>query len=148
MDADFTPNHNHPPTVNVVTQASELTQEFDLVSTPEAQRNRNNLSDEFMDYQDHEYILELVNTETTPIMEPSTVVYYPTPTNASPDTSKKRIHSMMESTRTMQNIDRAAVARSMVTLANSAGKKRYTPKTSLLTFLCKDNIGTNHTSLL
>ena len=44
-DADFTPDDNHPPTANVVTQASELTQEFDLVSTPAAQRNRNNLSD-------------------------------------------------------------------------------------------------------
>ena len=145
-DADFTPDDNHSPTANVVTQASELTQEFDLVSTPAAQRNRNTLSDEFMDYQDHEHILEHANTETTPIMEPSTVVYYPTPTNASPDTSKKRIHSMMEST-TMQNIDRAAAARSMVTLSNSAGKKRYTPKTSLLTFLREDTIG-NHASLL
>ena len=47
------------------------------------------------------------------MMEPSTVLHYPTPTNQSPDTLKKRIHSMMEST-TMQNIDRAAAARYMV----------------------------------
>ena len=65
-DADFTPDEdNHPPTANVVTQASELTQEFDLVSTPAAQTNRNNLSEEFMDYQDHEYILEHANQPTT-----------------------------------------------------------------------------------
>ena len=104
-DAAFTPDDNHPPTANVVTQPSELSQEFDLVSTPAAQRSRkNNLREEFMDYQDDEYILEHAIAETTPIMEPSTVAYYPsTPTNASPDISKKRIHSMMEST-TMQNI--------------------------------------------
>ena len=54
---------------------------------------------------------------------------------------------MMEST-TMQNIEREAAARSMVTLANSTGKKRYTPKTtSLLTFLRNDTIG-HLTSLL
>ena len=47
----------------------------------------------------------------------------------------------------MQNIERAAAARSMVTLANSAGKKRYTPKTSLLTFLRNDTIG-HHASAL
>ena len=145
-DADFSHDDNHPPTANVVTQASQLADEFDLVSTPAAQTTRHNLNDEFMDYQDHECILEHANTDTTPIMEPSTVPYYPTPTNASPDTSKKRIHSMMEST-TMQNIDRAAAARSMVTLANSAGKKRYTPKTSLLTFLRDDTIG-HHASAL
>ena len=64
-DADFTPDDNYPPTANVVTQASELTQEFDLISTPAAQTNRNNLSEEFMDYQDHEYILEHANHPTT-----------------------------------------------------------------------------------
>ena len=96
-DADFSHDDNNPPTANVVTQASQLAHEFDLVSTPAAQTTRHNLNDEFMDYQDHECILEHANTDTTPIMEPSTVPYYPTPTNASPDTSKKRIHSMMES---------------------------------------------------
>ena len=78
-NADFTPDHtNHPPKVNVVTQASQLTQEFDLVvSTPAQQRNRNDLRDEFIDFQD-EYILEHTNTESTPMMEQSTVVpHYP-----------------------------------------------------------------------
>ena len=56
-DADFAPDDNHPPTANVVTQASELTQEFDLVSTPAAQRNRNNLREEFLDFQEEEYYI-------------------------------------------------------------------------------------------
>ena len=47
-NADVTPDHNHPPTVNVVTQASQLTQEFDPVSTPAQQRNRKDLRDEFI----------------------------------------------------------------------------------------------------
>ena len=42
---NVTPDHNHPPTVNVVTQASQLTQEFDPVSTPAQQRNRKDLRD-------------------------------------------------------------------------------------------------------
>ena len=33
-NADFVPDHKHPPTQNVVTQANQLTQEFDLVSKP------------------------------------------------------------------------------------------------------------------
>ena len=49
--------------------------------------------------------------------------------------------------RAAQNVERAAAARSMVTLANSAGKKRYTPKTSLLTFLRDDTIE-HHASAL
>ena len=49
----------------------------------------------------------------------------------------------------MKNIDRAAAARSMVALSNSAGKKRYTPKTSLvLTFLHSEDIIVNHASIL
>ena len=145
-NANFTPDDNAPPRVDVVTQASQLTQEFNLVSTPAAQqRNRNNLREEFLDFQE-EHILEHANTETTPIMEPSTVPHFPTPTNHSPDTSNKRIHSVMETT--MKNIDRAAAARSMVALSNSAGKKRYTPpKTSLLTFLRSEDIA-NHASML
>ena len=72
-NANFTPDDNAPPRVDVVTQASQLTQEFNLVSTPAAQqRNRNNLREEFLDFQE-EHILEHANTETTPIMEPSTV---------------------------------------------------------------------------
>ena len=39
-NANFTPDDNPPPRVNAVTQASQLTQEFDLVSTPAQQRNR------------------------------------------------------------------------------------------------------------
>ena len=39
-NAYFVPNHNHPPTENVMTQASQLTQEFDLVSKPAQQKNR------------------------------------------------------------------------------------------------------------
>ena len=45
-NADVTPDHNHPPTVNVVTQASQLTQEIDLVSTPAQQRNRDHFREE------------------------------------------------------------------------------------------------------
>ena len=144
MNADFTPPDDNlaPPRVNVVTQASQLTQEFNLVSTPAQQRNRNNLREEFLDFQEEE-ILEHANTETMPrIVEPlsSTVPHFPTPaTNHSSDTSNKHIHSMIETT-TMKNIDRAAAARSMVPLSNSTGKKRYTPKTSLLTFLHSEDI--------
>ena len=142
----FTPDDNTAPTVPVVTQASQLVHEFDLVSTPTQQRNRNDLREEFVDFQEEEYILEHTNPETTPIMEPSTVPHFPTPTNLSPDTSKKLIHSMMDST-TMHNTDRAAAARGMVTLANSTGKKRCNPKGSLLTFLRSNDIR-NHASLL
>ena len=85
-NADFT-HDDHPPTVNVVTQASQLTQEFDLVSTPAQRRNRNDLRDEFNDLQD-EYILEHMNTESMPMMEPLTEPDYPTQTNQLPDTSK------------------------------------------------------------
>ena len=92
-NADFTPDDTTAPTVPVVTQASQLAHEFDLVSTPTQQMNRNDLREAFLDIQEEEYILEHANLETTPIMEPSTVPrFFPTPTNISPDTSKKRIH--------------------------------------------------------
>ena len=79
-------------------------------------------------------------------MAPSTVAYFPTPTNPLPDTSKKRIHSMMDSA-TMNNIDRATAAQEMVSLASSSSKKRCNPKGTLLTFLRQDDI-TNQASEL
>ena len=121
-NTDSTHDDNTAPTVPVVTQASQSNEEFDPVSTPQQQRSRHNLTEDLMDFQE-EYILEHANNESTPIMAPSTVPYLPTPTNLSPDTSKKRIHSMMDST-TIYNKDRAAAAHSMVSLANSTGKKR------------------------
>ena len=145
-NADFTPDDTTAPTVPVVTQASQLAHEFDLVSTPTQQMNRNDLREAFLDIQEEEYILEHANLETTPIMAASTVPYFPTPTNPSPDTSKKRIHSMMDSA-TMNNIDRANAAREMVSLASSTSKKRCNPKGSLLTFLRNDDI-TNQASLM
>ena len=110
--------------------------------------------EEFLDFQE-EHILEHANTETTtPIMETSTTVlpHLPTPTNHySPETSNKCIHSMLLMVTTaMKNIDRAAAACSMVTLSNSASEKRYTPKTatSLLTFLCSEDIANHSCSIL
>ena len=106
----------------VVTQASQLSEEFDPVSTPKQQRSIHNLEEDLMDFQE-EHILEHANIESTPIMAPSsTIAYFPTPTNSLPDTSKKRMHSVMDST-TISNKERAAAARSMVSLANSTGKK-------------------------
>ena len=126
-DANFTHDDNYPPTANVVTQASQLAHEFNLVSTSTQQMNRNNLREAFLDIQEEEYILEHANLKTTPIMAPSTVAYFPTPMNPSPDTSKKRIHSMMDSA-TMNNIDRATTTRKMVLLASSSSKKALQSK--------------------
>ena len=84
-NTDSTHDDNTAPTVNVVAQASQLTQELCMVSTPAQQRNRTDLRDKFIDFQD-EYILEFTNTESTPMMEPSTVPHYPTLTNQSPYT--------------------------------------------------------------
>ena len=131
----------------VVTQASQLAHEFNLVSTSTQQMNRNNLREAFLDIQEEEYILEHANLKTTPIMAPSTVAYFPTPMNPSPDTSKKRIHSMMDSA-TMNSIDRATAARDMVSLASSTSKKRCNPKGTLLTFLRNDDITNQACSLM
>ena len=47
MNADFVPDHtNHPPTENVMTPASQLTQEFNLVFKPAQQRNRDHFREE------------------------------------------------------------------------------------------------------
>ena len=54
-NADFTHDDNHPPTVNVVTQASQLAHEFDLVSTPTQQMNRNDLREAFLAIQEEEF---------------------------------------------------------------------------------------------
>ena len=147
-NADFSPDGTPTaPTVPVVTQASQLAHEFDLVSTPTDQRrNRNNLREAFLDIQEEEYIREHANLQTTPIMAPSTVAHFPTPTNALPNTSKKRIHSMMDSA-TMNNIDRATAAQEMVSLASSSSKKRCNLKGTLLTFLRQDDF-TNQASQL
>ena len=121
-NTDGTHDDNTTPTVPVVTQASQSSEEFDPLSTPQQQRIRHIHTEDLMDFQE-EHLLEHANTESTPIMAPSTVPRFPTPTNRSPDTSRKRIHSVMDST-TIYNKDRAAAARSMVSLANSTGKKR------------------------
>ena len=144
-NTDGTHDDNTAPSVPVVTQASQSSEEFDPVSTPQQQRIRHIHTEDLMDFQ-LEHLLEHANTESTPIMAPSTVPRFPTPTNRSPDTSRKRIHSVMDST-TIYNKDRAAAAHSMVSLANSTGKKRCNPKDNLLTFLRSNGI-TNHASLL
>ena len=120
-NTDDSHNVNTAPSVPVVTQASQSSEELVPLSTPQQQRGVQNVADDFMDFQE-EHILEHANIESTPIMAPSTVAYFPTPTNSSPDTSKKRMHSVMDST-TISNKERAAAARSMVSLANSTGKK-------------------------
>ena len=129
MNANFMPDDSTTaPTVPVVTQASQLAHEFNLISTPTEQRNRNDLREAFLDIQEEEYILEHANLQTTPIMALSTTVaHFPSPTNPLPDTSKKRIHSMMDSA-TMNNIDRATTTRKMVLLASSSSKKALQSK--------------------
>ena len=48
---DSSQDDSNRPQVNVVTQPSQLTQEFELISTPAQQRNRNNLEDDHEDFQ-------------------------------------------------------------------------------------------------
>ena len=54
---DSSQDNSNRPQVNVVTQPSQLTQEFELISTPAQQRNRNNLKDDHEDFQ-LEHLLE------------------------------------------------------------------------------------------
>ena len=121
----LTPDANWPPLVNVVTQATspQLTQEFDLISMPAQGIHNNNFrEEEHQDFQ-KEYILEHANSETTLLMESSTVPHYPTPTNrSSEDTSNKRICNMVESSTIMNTRDIAEAANTMVALSNSASK--------------------------
>ena len=126
------------PQVNVVTQPSQLTQEFELISTPAQQRNHNNLEDDHEDFQ-LEHLLEHCNSTQTPIMAESTIPYYPTPTNPSPDTSRKQIDSVMEST-IIENAERADAARVMVAMGGTSSRNTYNPKKTLLTFLRDDKI--------
>ena len=142
---DSSQDDSNRPQVNVVTQPSQLTQEFELVSTPAQQRNNNNLDDDHEDFQ-LEHLLEHCNTTQTPIMAESAIAHYPTPTNPSPDTSRKRIHSVMEST-TMENAERADAARVMVAMGGASSRKTYNPKKTMLTFLRDDEID-RHKSLL
>jgi hypothetical protein len=133
-NTNTSPNDANTPQVNVVTQPTQLSQEFDLISTPSHHRNQStNFEDEHDDFQ-IEHLLEHCNSTHTPIMAESTIPHFPTPTNQSPDTSKKRLHSVMEST-TMDNADRADAARVMVAMASSSGKKRYNPNSTMLMFL-------------
>ena len=93
---DSSQDNSNRPQVNVVTQPSQLTQEFKLISTPAQQRNRNNLlEDDHEDFQLEHILVEHCNSTQTPIMAESTIPHYPTPTNHSPDTSRKRIHSVI-----------------------------------------------------
>ena len=115
---DSSQDDSNRPQVNVVTQPSQLTQEFELISTPAQQRNHNNLEDDHEDFQ-LEHLLEHCNSTQTPIMAESAIHYYPTPTNPSPDTSRKQIYSVMESTRTMENTERADAAHVMVAMGGA-----------------------------
>ena len=60
-------DNSNRPQVNVVTQASQLTQEFDLISTPAQQRNPQNIEDDYADFQ-LEHLLEHCDSTQTPIM--------------------------------------------------------------------------------
>jgi hypothetical protein len=142
---DSSQDANNRPQVNVVTQPSQLTQEFDLISTPAQQRNSQDIDDHHEDFQ-LEHLLEHCNSTHTPIMAESAIPHYPTPTNASPDTSRKRIHSVMELT-TMENAERADAARVMVAMGSNSNKKTFNPKKTMLTFLRDDDID-RHKSLL
>jgi hypothetical protein len=83
-NTNSTPNASNNSRVNVVTQPSQLTQEFDLVSTP--QQGQRNLNDDEHDDFQLEHLLEHGHqTNHTPIMDLSTIPRYPTPKNLSPD---------------------------------------------------------------
>ena len=144
---DSLQDDSNRPQVNVVTQPSQLTQEFKLISTPAQQRNSQNIEDDHEDFQ-LEHLLEHCDSTQTPIMAESVIAYYPTPTNPLPDTSKKRIHSVIELT-TMEKAERVDATRVMVAMGGtSRSKKTYNnPQKTMLTFL-RDNDIDHHKSLL
>ena len=137
----FTPDNSQPTTFNVVTQPSQLTQDFDSVSTPVRQAE----SDQ--QYYTETWLLDHANSNVTPIVEPSNVPhYYPTPTTDSPDTTRATVRDAMEAT-TIERSEVASAARSILSLSSQSSQARYSPSTSMLMFLRNEDIDNEIESL-
>ncbi len=136
----FTPDNSQPTTFNVVTQPSQLTQDFDSVSTPVRQAE----SDQ--QYYTETWLLDHANSNVTPIVEPSNVPHYPTPTTDSPDTTRATVRDAMEAT-TIERSEVASAARSILSLSSQSSQARYSPSTSMLMFLRNEDIDNEIESL-
>ena len=130
------PTQASAPTVQVVTQSSQLSQE--CLTLPSPQSNPSEQSQQQHDSEDC-WIMDHAITNTTPIIEPSTIPRFPTPTVASPDTSKRHLQFVMDNN-ALQNREIATAARSMVALSNASNQKRWNPQTGLFMFLRYDDI--------
>ena len=125
-----TPINQQRSTVPLVTQPTQLTQEFNsAIDTPARDEIRN---------QQHtftqDWLIEHAESNPSPVLEPSRVPLFPTPTIHSPVISRASCRRMMDEN-SNSNREIAAAARSMVSFSNSSRKKVYNPKDSLLSFL-------------
>ena len=133
-DALFTPEPQRPSRVNVITQDSEnASQELDFSSMP-AQEARNTFQDQ-QHYYTEEWLSAHGETESSPLLEPSTVAHAPTPIVHSPTISKSKIRNILMDSNTMESREIAASASSMVFLSNTATQKCCSPKSNYLSFL-------------
>ena len=132
-----TPANRNRSDIPVVTQPTQLTQAFDAaIDTPTRDEIRT---------QQHtftqDWLIEHAESNPSPVLEPSSVPLFPTPTIHSPVISRASSRRMMEES-SNSNRDIAAAARSMVSFSNSSRKKVYNPKYSLLSFLRDKRIET------
>ena len=133
----LTPANRNPSNIPVVTQPTQLTQAFDApIDTPARDEIRN---------QQHtftqDWLVEHAESNPSPLLEPSRIAPFPTPTIYSPVISRASSRRIMDET-SNSNREIAAAACSMVSFSNRSRKKVYNPKDSLLSFLHDKHIET------
>ena len=116
----LTPANRNPSNIPVVTQPTQLTQAFDApIDTPARDEIRN---------QQHtftqDWLIEHAESNPLPVLEPSRMPHYLTPTIHSPVILRASSHQMMDEN-SNSNREIADAARSMVSLSNSSRKKVY-----------------------
>jgi hypothetical protein len=129
-NSQTTPSNQNTSHIPVVTQPSQLTQEFNAASDTPAREEIHNQHHTYS----HDWLIEHAETNPSPILEPSRVPLFPTPTNHSPVISKASSRRMMDEA-SNSTIERAAAARIIISLSNTTKRKVHNPKTAILSFL-------------